>query len=224
MKKIALFSLIVFIVINLNCNLIHSKSIKDIDEDLKKENVSHYPTLDDLKKQLKEERHKTDQQRLDEIRKKQEEKKAIEGEKNKKDTEKIKNKSNTKNENIENEFIPKLIVRLRGQHSNKYLCSYNFTVTNKNTESEITNIKYDDYKILLKKSSLKVRPGEMINFEFSESPKKIRAFIWDDEITELNITRGSIKVPDYDKKIVIGIEGIYGNGNIIYAIILDIRS
>lgn len=224
MKRIALFSLIVFIVINLNCNLIHSKSIKDIDEDLKKENISHYPTLDDLKKQLKEERHKTDQQRLDEIRKKQEEKKAIEGEKNKKDTEKIKNKSNTKNENIENEFIPKLIVRLRGQHSNKYLCSYNFTVTNKNTESEITNIKYDDYKILLKKSSLKVRPGEMINFEFSESPKKIRAFIWDDEITELNITRGSIKVPDYDKKIVIGIEGIYGNGNIIYAIILDIRS
>ena len=224
MKKITLFSLIVFIVINLNCNLIHSKSIKDIDEDLKKENVSHYPTLDDLKKQLKEERHKTDQQRLDEIRKKQEEKKAIEGEKNKKDTEKIKNKSNTKNENIENEFIPKLIVRLRGQHSNKYLCSYNFTVTNKNTESEITNIKYDDYKILLKKSSLKVRPGEMINFEFSESPKKIRAFIWDDEITELNITRGSIKVPDYDKKIVIGIEGIYENGNIIYAIILDIRS
>ena len=97
------------------------------------------------------------------------------------------------------------------------------TIVNENTSSEVTNVKYDDYKVLLKKPSLKVRPGEMINFEFSEPPKKIRAFIWNDEITELNMTRGSIKVPDYDKKLVVGIEGTYKNGKILYAVVLDIR-
>ena len=131
--------------------------------------------------------------------------------------------SDNKNKKAENELIPKFIVRLRGQHSNKYLCSYNFTIVNENTSSELTNVKYDDYKVLLKKPSLKVRPGEMINFEFSEPPKKIRAFIWNDEITELNMTRGSIKVPDYDKKLVVGIEGTYKNGKILYAVVLDIR-
>ena len=123
----------------------------------------------------------------------------------------------------ENESIPKLIVRLRGKHSTKYLCSYNFTITNENTESELAGSNYDDYKVLLKKSSLKVRPGELINFEFSEKPKKIRAYIWDDEITELKMTRGSIRVPNYDKKIVVGIEGTYKNGKILYAVVLDIR-
>ena len=98
-----------------------------------------------------------------------------------------------------------------------------FTITNENTESELACSNYDDYKVLLKKSSLKVRPGELINFEFSEKPKKIRAYIWDDEITELEMTRGSIRVPNYDKKIVVGIEGTYKNGKILYAVVLDIR-
>lgn len=53
--------------------------------------------------------------------------------------------------------------------------------------------------------------------------KKIRAYIWDDEITELEMTRGSIRVPNYDKKIVVGIEGTYKNGKILYAVVLDIR-
>ena len=95
--------------------------------------------------------------------------------------------------------------------------------------NKVANFILDNYsmvngvKVLLKKPSLKVRPGEMINFEFSEPPKKIRAFIWNDEITELNMTRGSIKVPDYDKKLVVGIEGTYKNGKILYAVVLDIR-
>ena len=201
-KNIVLFSLIVTIIIVLNCNLVYSEPIEDnIDENIKKENIGPYPTLDDLKKELKEERHNVDQE----------------------NNEQIKNESDNKNKKAENELIPKFIVRLRGQHSNKYLCSYNFTIVNENTSSELTNVKYDDYKVLLKKPSLKVRPGEMINFEFSEPPKKIRAFIWNDEITELNMTRGSIKVPDYDKKLVVGIEGTYKNGKILYAVVLDIR-
>ena len=223
-KNIVLFSLIVTIIIVLNCNLVYSEQIEDnIDENIKKENIGPYPTLDDLKKELKEERHNVDQQRLDEIRKKEEEKKALESEEDKENNEQIKDESDNKNKKAENELIPKFIVRLRGQHSNKYLCSYNFTIVNENTSSELTNVKYDDYKVLLKKPSLKVRPGEMINFEFSEPPKKIRAFIWNDEITELNMTRGSIKVPDYDKKLVVGIEGTYKNGKILYAVVLDIR-
>ena len=203
-KNIVLFSLIVTIIIVLNCNLVYSEPIEDnIDENIKKENIGPYPTLDDLKKE--------------------EEKKALESEEDKENNEQIKNESDNKNKKAENELIPKFIVRLRGQHSNKYLCSYNFTIVNENTSSELTNVKYDDYKVLLKKPSLKVRPGEMINFEFSEPPKKIRAFIWNDEITELNMTRGSIKVPDYDKKLVVGIEGTYKNGKILYAVVLDIR-
>ena len=77
-KNIVLFSLIVTIIIVLNCNLVYSEPIKDnIDENIKKENIGPYPTLDDLKKELKEERHNVDQQRLDEIRKKEEEKKHL---------------------------------------------------------------------------------------------------------------------------------------------------
>ena len=83
-KNIVLFSLIVTIIIVLNCNLVYSEPIEDnIDENIKKENIGPYPTLDDLKKELKEERHNVDQQRLDEIRKKEEEKKALESEEDK---------------------------------------------------------------------------------------------------------------------------------------------
>ena len=42
-------------------------------------------------------------------------------------------------------------------------------------------------------------------------------------LTELEMTRGSIRVPNYDKKIVVGIEGTYKNGKILYAVVLDIR-
>ena len=80
-KNIVLFSLIVTIIIVLNCNLVYSEPIKD--KIIKKENIGPYPTLDDLKKELKEERHNVDQQRLDEIRKKEEEKKALESEEDK---------------------------------------------------------------------------------------------------------------------------------------------
>ena len=75
----------------------------------------------------------------------------------------------------------------------------------------------------MKKNSLKVRGGEVINFEFSENPTKIRAYLWDDEIKELEINRGTIKVPQLDKKIVVGVEGTYKNGKILYAVVLDIR-
>ena len=49
-KNIVLFSLIVTIIIVLNCNLVYSEPIKDnIDENIKKENIGPYPTLYDLK-------------------------------------------------------------------------------------------------------------------------------------------------------------------------------
>ena len=51
-KNIVLFSLIVTIIIVLNCNLVYSEPIEDnIDENIKKENIGPYPTLDDLKKE-----------------------------------------------------------------------------------------------------------------------------------------------------------------------------
>ena len=101
-KNIVLFSLIVTIIIVLNCNLVYSEPIEDnIDENIKKENIGPYPTLDDLKKELKEERHNVDQQRLDEIRKKEEEKKALESEEDKENNEQIKDESNNKNKKDE---------------------------------------------------------------------------------------------------------------------------
>ncbi len=133
------------------------------------------------------------------------------------------NKKNEVKNNKENDLIPSLIVRLRGKHSTKYLCSYHFILNSDNSESELDKTIYDDYKILLKKNSLKVRGGEVINFEFNENPTKIRAYIWDDEIKELEINRGTIKVPQLDKKIVVGVEGTYKNGKILYAVVLDIR-
>ena len=116
-----------------------------------------------------------------------------------------------------------MIVRLRGKHSAKYLCSYHFVIKDDNTESELDKTNFDDYQILLKKPSLKVRAGEVINFEFSEKPIKVRAYIWGDEIKELQMKRGTIKVPQLDEKIVVGVEGTYKNGKILYAVVLDVR-
>ena len=128
-----------------------------------------------------------------------------------------------KEKSKESEYIPSLIVRLRGKHSTKYLCSYHFVIENENTESELDKTNFDDYQLLLKKPSLKVRAGEVINFEFSEEPIKVRAYIWGDEIKELEMKRGTIRVPELDKKIVVGVEGTYKNGKILYAVVLDIR-
>lgn len=223
-KKIFLFNLILTILLALNSNLVYSEPNESKEGEFQENGEGEpYRKLEDVKKELKEERHRIDQQRLDDIRKKEEEKKANEIENGENIPEKTTEEKKTQENKKENELIPKLIVRLRGKHSTKYLCSYNFTITNENTESELASNNYDDYTVLLKKSSLKVRPGELINFEFSEKPKNIRAFIWGDEITELEMTRGSIRVPNYDKKIVVGIEGTYKNGKILYAVVLDIR-
>lgn len=183
-----------------------------------------YKTLEELKKELKEERRQIDQQRLEEIRKKEEEKKEELGKtKNEEKNDENENKKNENKKSKENEYIPSLIVRLRGKHSAKYLCSYHFIIEDDNTESELNKTNFDDYEVLLKKPSLKVRAGEVINFEFSEKPIKVRAYIWDDEIKELEMKRGTIKVPQLDKKIVVGVEGTYKNGKILYAIVLDVR-
>lgn len=220
-KNIFLFSLILIMLITLNFNMAYAEpsDIKEENEEIKNE---PYKTLEELKKELREERKQIDQQRLEEIRKKEQEKKEELGE-----TENLeKNDENNKSESKkskESEYIPSLIVRLRGKHSTKYLCSYHFVISEDNTESELSKTNFDDYQVLLKKSSLKVRAGEVINFEFSEKPIKVRAYIWDDEIKELEMKRGTIKVPQLDKKIVVGVEGTYKNGKILYAIVLDVR-
>lgn len=219
-KKILLFNLIVIILIALNSNIVYSDPIDNIENE-------QYKKLEDLKKELREERREIDQQRLEEIRKKEEEKKQKMDETNLDDSNKNNNEENEVNEkkvDKEKELIPSLIVRLRGKHSTKYLCSYHFIIENDNAEIELSKNNIGDYKVLLKKPSLKVRAGEVINFEFSEKPKKVRAYIWGDEIIELEMKRGSIKVPSLDKKIVIGVEGTYKNGQILYAIVLDIRA
>lgn len=218
-KKILLFNLIVIILIALNSNTVYSDPIENIENE-------PYKKLEDLKKELREERKQIDQQRLEEIRKKEEEKREkmdesdLENSNEKNDKE---NKVDEKKSDKEKELIPSLIVRLRGKHSTKYLCSYHFVIENDNTESELSKNNIDDYKVLLKKPSLKVRAGEVINFEFSEKPKSVRAYIWGDEVEELEMKRGTIKVPNLDKKIVVGVEGTYKNGKILYAIVLDIR-
>lgn len=199
------------------------KKSTDQDENIENE---PYKTLEELKKELKEERRQIDQQRLEEIRKKEQEKREELGENEIENVEKKdeNNKDDKKEKKSkESEYIPSLIVRLRGKHSTKYLCSYHFVIENENTESELDKTNFDDYQLLLKKPSLKVRAGEVINFEFSEEPIKVRAYIWGDEIKELEMKRGTIRVPELDKKIVVGVEGTYKNGKILYAVVLDIR-
>ena len=220
-KNIFLFSLILIMLITLNFNMAYAEpsDITGESEEIKNE---PYKTLEELKKELREERKQIDQQRLEEIRKKEQEKKEALGE-----TENLEKNDETKKseskKSKESEYIPALIVRLRGKHSTKYLCSYHFVISEDNTESELNKTNFDDYQVLLKKSSLKVRAGEVINFEFSEKPIKVRAYIWDDEIKELEMKRGTIKVPQLDKKIVVGVEGTYKNGKILYAVVLDVR-
>ena len=212
-------------LISLNCNMAYAEPNESEEQNEKTENEP-YKTLEELKRELKEERRKIDQQRLEEIKKKEQEKKEEAGESENSEKENLeKNDENKKkkSESKENEYIPSLIVRLRGKHSTKYLCSYHFIIEDDNTESELDKTNFDDYQTLLKKSSLKVRAGEVINFEFSEKPIKVKAYIWGDEIKELEMKRGTIKVPQLDKKIVVGVEGTYKNGKILYAVVLDVR-
>ena len=224
-KNIFIFSLILVMLISLNCNMAYAEPNESEEQNEKTENEP-YKTLEELKRELKEERRKIDQQRLEEIKKKEQEKKEEAGESENSEKENLeKNDENKKkkSESKENEYIPSLIVRLRGKHSTKYLCSYHFIIEDDNTESELDKTNFDDYQTLLKKSSLKVRAGEVINFEFSEKPIKVKAYIWGDEIKELQMKRGTIKVPQLDKKIVVGVEGTYKNGKILYAVVLDVR-
>lgn len=186
-----------------------------------------YKKLEDLKKELKEQRKIIEQQRLEEIRAKELEKQQnIETDlNNKKDGD---NKEEVKTPEDKpkvekKEEIPSLIVRLRGKHSSKYLCYYNFIKNKDNEEKILSKEIITNYENLLKKPALKVRPGEVINFEFSEKPKNIKTYIWDEEMNKIKIKKGCIKVPNLDKKIVIAIDGNYKDGYIRYAIVLDIR-
>ena len=196
---------------------------ENVEQNEERENEP-YKTLEELKKELKEERRQIDQQRLEEIRKKEQEKREQLGEtENLEKNDGNEKKKSEEKKSKESEYIPSLIVRLRGKHSAKYLCSYHFVIKDDNTESELDKTNFDDYQILLKKPSLKVRAGEVINFEFSEKPIKVRAYIWGDEIKELQMKRGTIKVPQLDEQIVGGGEGTYKNGKILYAVVLDVR-
>ena len=221
-KNIFLFNLILSMLISLNYNMAYSEPKENTKQNEEIESQP-YKTLEELKKELKEERRQIDQQRLEEIRKREQEKREELGEPENTDKNDNEKKKSEEKKNKENEYIPSLIVRLRGKHSTKYLCSYHFVIENDNTESELDKTNFDDYNQLLKKPSLKVRAGEVVNFEFSEKPIKVRAYIWDDEIKELKMNRGTIKVPQLDKKIVVGIEGTYKNGKILYAVVLDVR-
>ena len=125
--------------------------------------------------------------------------------------------------NKEKEVIPSLIVRLRGKHSTKYLCSYSFTEVENNSEKIIAKDIITDYEKLLKKSSLKVRANENINFQFSTDPKEITVSIWNLDNKALTVKRGCIKVPDLEGKYVLIVKGNYKNGFVKYAVVLDIR-
>ena len=221
-KNIFLFNLILSMLISLNYNMAYSEPKENTKQNEEIESQP-YKTLEELKKELKEERRQIDQQRLEEIRKREQEKREELGEPENTDKNDNEKKKSEEKKNKENEYIPSLIVRLRGKHSTKYLCSYHFVIENDNTESELDKTNFDDYNQLLKKPSLKVRAGEVVNFEFSEKPIKVRAYIWDDEIKELKMNRGTIKVPQLDKKIVVGVEGTYKNGKILYEVVLDVR-
>lgn len=222
-KNIFLFSLILTMLITLNFNMAYAEPNENVEQNEERENEP-YKTLEELKKELKEERRQIDQQRLEEIRKKEQEKKEQLGEtENLEKNDGNEKKKSEEKKSKESEYIPSLIVRLRGKHSAKYLCSYHFVIKDDNTESELDKTNFDDYQILLKKPSLKVRAGEVINFEFSEKPIKVRAYILGDEIKELQMKRGTIKVPQLDEKIVVGVEGTYKNGKILYAVVLDVR-
>jgi ribosomal 50S subunit-recycling heat shock protein len=192
------------------------------ENNIEKKNEGQYKKLEDLKRELKEQRKLIEQQRLEEIKAKELEKQHnIETDINNKKDENNKDQgkcSEYKPKIEKKEDIPSLIVRLRGKHSSKYLCYYNFVKNKDNEEKILAKGIITSYQKLLKKPALKVRPGEIINFEFSEKPKAIKTYIWDEEMNKIKIKKGCIKVPDLDKKIVIAIDGYYKDGYIRYAL------
>lgn len=210
------------ILLNYNYSV---KSYDESNDDNITKNNLEYKSIDDLLRELKEERKIINQQKLDEINQKKLEKENENLES--KEKEKIVVPEETKpKKSTDNEYIPKLIVRLRGKHSTKYLCSYNLTISDENKEVELSKEIISNYSVLMKKPSLKVRPGETINFEFVPECKSLKAYIWNEEsdsLNEINVKRGCMEVPLLDKKIVIIVIGNFSNGYIKYGIVLDIR-
>lgn len=211
--------IVLIMLFSINLEVIADTNIIFIDENPSEENFTNYRKIDDLLKELKEERKIIEQQRLQEI-----EQKRLEKQSQNEDSNIIKKeqpKDNSKN--TQNDLIPKLIVRLRGKHSAKYLCEYKIIISDESKERELSKEVITDYNILLKKPSLKVRPGEIINFEFVPEAKSIKAYLLREDMASIKVKRGCITVPDIDGKAVILIEGTYNNGYIKYAIVLDIR-
>lgn len=229
-KKHILIVLIIFMYIPFikSYALINPSINNEINENEEDDNKVQYKKLEDLKKELKEQRKAIEQQRLEEIKAKELEK-SQNLKINSNDSKKTNDNSQTKIEvgkpkvEKKDDEIPTLIVRLRGKHSSKYLCYYNFKQMKDNEEKILAKEILTDYEKLLKKPALKVRPGEIINFEFSEKPKYIKTYIWNHKSSKLKIKKGCIKVPDLDEKIVVAVDGVYKNGYIRYAIVLDIR-
>lgn len=218
MKTFLRVILIFFIISNTTlANVVFAEKIKKYTEPAT-DNSLNYRKLDDLLKELKDERKIIEQQRLQEIEQKRIEK---EGE-TPKSIENNLPKDKVQPQAYE-DHIPKLIVRLRGKHSTKYLCEYKFTLNNSDNNQELSKEIISDYTKLLKKPSLKVRPGEIINFEFTPQSNSIKAYVLNENLEDLKIRRGCITVPDLDKKIVVIIDGRFENGYTRYAIVLDIR-
>ena len=140
---------IFLILLNFNYSV---KSYDEPNDDNITKNNLEYKSIDELLKELKEERKIINQQKLDEINQKKLEKENENLESKEKTVipEETKPKKSTDNENI-----PKLIVRLRGKHSTKYLCSYNLTISDENKEVELSKEIISNYSVLMKAFSLK---------------------------------------------------------------------
>ena len=199
-------------------------TFKDKETDEIQEKDESRKTLNELLKELREERKIIEEKRLEEIRMK-ELQKALEFEEGIEEDgneENNKEKTNIEENNDKDFNVPELIVRLRGKHSLKYLCEYDFLVETDFGNKQLTKKNINDYSSLLDKVSLKVRAGEYINFEFEGEVKEIKVYYAKDG-NEINMKRNSILVPDLEERIVLIIEGIYKNGYIKYAVLLDIR-
>lgn len=180
--------------------------------------------IDEVLKELKEERKAIEQQKLLELEQKKLEKENELKKNGNTIIEDAPKESTEKSKVNENYEIPKLIVRLRGKHSTKYLCEYTLLINNDDIEKELHKEIITDYNVLYKKPSLKVRPGESINFEFQPNSKDIKAYLYNESFSEIKVKRGTIIVPQVDEKIVVLIDGKFENGIMRYAIVLDVRS
>ncbi len=186
------------------------------------EDSSQYRTIDELKKELQEQRKIIEDQKIQQLKEKEKEK-ALQKKLENKEEPEIEKENDESIKKVEpektNEEIPTLIVRLRGKHTTKYLCNYSMLIDN----HELSKTIFTDYHDLLNKTSLKVRANEIINFQFSKEPKKLRIFRWGEEELSLKSKKGCVRVPDIEEKIVVGVEATYKEGIIRYAVVLDIR-